>query len=269
MNRIIESTEPAGTLFAIAAGLIGSVQWRLFRNGLSAWWIGANAATGFLFGSLDHFLYNYNNSSWPLENFLLLIILWASINFVAGMILIRKAKPVFAGTSPIVEAGTRTNSFMILLSVSLILAAVVDILAKLESYDFMYTFWFLYGVSAVLAGVSYFLKKDIPRNFGFIALAIYLLFDGILGLILAIDHENRLISFLLVSGIIALASGVFFISQKETWKNLGFLMLSSDLIVDGLAGVTFVLYDTSVGTNVWFISSFFAIPAAILFLLRK
>ena len=269
INGIVESTEPAGMLFAIAAGLIGLVQWRLFRNGLSAWWIGANASTGFLFGSLHHYLYNDNSSSWPLKNFLLLIILWASINFVAGMILIRKAKPVFAGPSPIVEAGTRSHIFMILLSVSLSLAAIVNILAKLESYDIMYTFWFLYGVSAVLASVSYFLKKDIPRNFGFIALVIYLLFDGIIGLILVIDHESPVISFMLVNGIIALASSVFFISQKETWKNPGFLMLSSYLMLSGLAGVTFILYDTSVGTNVWFISSFFAVPAAIYFLLRR
>jgi hypothetical protein len=66
-----------------------------------------------------------------------------------------------------------------------------------------------------------------------------------------------------------LASGVFFISQKETWKNLGFLMFSGYLILAGAAGLTFLLYDSSVAITGWFISSFFAVPAAILFLLRK
>ncbi len=167
------------------------------------------------------------------------------------------------------ETGTRSNIFMIVLSASLILAAISNTLAKLEVYDTLHIFGFLYGISAILVSMTYFVKKDIPRNFGFVALAIYLFVDGIIVLILSINPESPVVSFIPVDGIVALASGVFFISQKEAWKSLGFLMLSGYLILAGVAGLTFILYDSSVATTGWFISSFFAVPAAILFLLRK
>jgi hypothetical protein len=254
-------------IFATAAGLIALVQWRLFRDGLRPWWIGTNSAIGFLLGSLHHYLYNH--SDWSLDNVVLMIILLGLINFVAGIILIRKPKPVSAGPSPILEAGTRSNPFMILLSVSLILAAIVNTVAKLEIYNAVPVFWVLYGISAVLLSVSYFVKKDIPRNFGFITLVTYSLIDTLLAVIFAIKPDTPLASFFFVDGVIQLASGVFFVSQKATWRNPGFLMLSGYLILAGAAGMSVILYGDTVATNVWFISSFFAIPAAIIFLLRK
>jgi hypothetical protein len=233
--------------------------------------MGINAVTGFLLGSFHHYLYNHSTETfdWTLENLLLLIIFWAFVNFVVGMILIRKARPVVAGPSAIVEIGTRRNIFMILLSVSLILDAILNTLVKFESYDALYIVWPLYSISAILVSVFYLLKKDIPRNFGFITLAIFSLFNAIILAILAFNSESPWGYFLLVNGIIALASGVFFISQKETWINPGFLMLSAYLILAGVAGSSLILYDVSAGTNLWFISSFFAVPAAIFFLLRK
>jgi uncharacterized caspase-like protein len=263
----IQSSEADGPLFAIVIGLIAFVQWRFFRGGLRPWWIGANAANGFLLGSIQHYLPNHFD--WPSENLLLLVTLGTFINFVGGIVLISTAKPVVERSSPIVETGARSNSFMMLLSVSLILTAIANTLTKLQSYDALPIFGTLYGISAVLLSVSYFLKKDIPRNFGFIALATFSLIDGIITVILANNPGNPVASLIPVDGILALASGVFFISQKETWKNLGFLMFSGYLILAGAAGLTFLLYESSVAITGWFISSFFAVPAAILFLLRK
>lgn len=267
IRQVIDSTEPTGLIFSTVAGLAGLVQWRLFRNGLKIWWVSTNAAAGFLLGSLHHYLYNH--SDWSLENLLLLIVLWSLVNFTMGMILIRKPKPVSAGPSPIVETGTRGNIFMILLSVSLILAAIVNTVVQLEMSAMLPIFWVLYGISAVLVSVSYFVKKDLPRNFGFITLVLYSLIDASIVVIFVRNPDSSLASLFLVDGIIEFASGVFFISQKETWRNPGFLMLSGYLILSGAAAASVTLYDTSVATTVWFISSFFAVPAAIYFLLRK
>ena len=81
------------------------------------------------------------------------------------------------------------------------------------------------------------LKKDIPRNVGFITLAVFMFFDGINVERLASNSEYPLRYFAL-NGIAALVSGFYFVSQGATWKNFGFIMLSGYLISTGFAGIT-------------------------------
>ncbi len=156
-------------------------------------------------------------------------------------------------------------SFLLLLSVALVLTATSNILLALEKYDPLHTIGILYGISAILVSISFLQKTEIPRNFGFIALALFSLFDGI-NVEQITFHSEYPLYYFTFSGILALVSGVFFISHRETWKNFGFIMLSGYLIMTGLFGL--VVY-TDVALPVLVISSFFAIPAAIYFLLRK
>jgi hypothetical protein len=130
----------------------------------------------------------------------------------------------------------------------------------------LYIFWILYGISVILTSISFILRNETPRNFGFIALAIFALFDGINVERLAFNTDYPLYYFIL-NGIMALVAGVFFISQKETWKNFGFIMASGYLILTGLAGLA--VYDIPVNNILLVVSAFFALPAATFFLLRK
>jgi hypothetical protein len=117
-----------------------------------------------------------------------------------------------------------------------------------------------------LVSVSFLRKKEIPRNFGFITLAIFLLFDGI-NVARSVSPSEYPLYYFTLNGITALASGVFFISQREVWKNFGFLMASGSLLMTGLSGL--VIYDTALYTVRLAAFILFAIPAAIFFILRK
>jgi hypothetical protein len=168
--------------------------------------------------------------------------------------------------SPVVETGARQNIFLLLLSASLLLASIANALLVLERYDYLGIFWILYGISAILTSLSFLLNKGLPRNFGFITLALFLLFDGINVERLAFNSDYPLYYFTL-NGILAMVSGVFFVSQKETWRNFGFSMLSGHLLLNGASSM--MVYATELNHVLLAISTFFAIPAAISFLLRK
>ena len=169
-------------------------------------------------------------------------------------------------SSPIVEEGARRNIFLLLLSISLIVGAIVSLLIIFENYDYRQIFYILYSISAVFLSIAFLWKKEIPRNIGFVTLAIFSLINGINAAQSAFQSDYSY-NYVVLNGIMALVSGVFFISQRASWKNFGFLMLSGALITIGLSGLA--IYDTTV-YNV-FLAAFvlFAFPAATFFILRK
>ena len=75
------------------------------------------------------------------------------------------------------------------------------------------------------------------------------------------------IYYFVLSGIAALVSGFYFVSQGATWKNFGFIMLSGYLISTGVAGIT--VYISELNRAFLMISILFSILAAVSFFLRK
>ena len=263
-TKINDSRDTLLILFGIAAGLTSLIQWFFFRNRLEFWWVPVNAVIGIGLGTLQESLFDHFD--WGSEDVWNFLVIWVVVNFVLGMILLRRrTQEKSSESSSIVEIGARHNLFLLLLSVALVLTATSNILLALEKYNPLHTIGILYGISAILVSISFLQKTEIPRNFGFIALALFSLFDGI-NVEQITFHSEYPLYYFTFSGILALVSGVFFISHRETWKNFGFIMLSGYLIMTGLFGL--VVY-TDVALPVLVISSFFAIPAAIYFLLRK
>jgi hypothetical protein len=253
------------TFAFIVTGLVGLAQWFFFRKQLEMWWIGVNAATGLVFGFLHSYLYQ-EHSEWGHESVGILLAVWVVGNFVLGFFLIRNSKADSQKLPAIVEAGAQQNIFLMLLSVSLILGSISNILLTLDSYDLVRPIWILYGISAILTSIAFILKKGTPRNFGFVSLAIFMFLDGINVEGIAFNSSYRLYYFT-ASDLMALLAGIFFISQKETWKNFGFILLASYLIANGTAGMS--VYNSELNITFLMISVFFAVPAAIFFFLRK
>lgn len=249
--------------FGILAALTSLIQWRAFQNRLASWWIAANAAAGAVLGAV--YFYRYEACECNFEELRISLAIWVVGNFVLGTILIRKALGKPGNLSSIIESGARQNIFLLLLSISLVLASIGNILLVFELYNFLSSF-FLYGIAAILVSISIFLKKDIPRNAGFVSLAIFLFFDGINVVRLAFNADYPLFYFT-ANSVMALISGIFFLSQRETWQNFGFILLSGYLITNGASNV--VLYDTSVDRVLYILAAIFAIPAAVFFFLRK
>ena len=224
-----------------------------------------NAVTGIGLGALHKYLFEY--TGWDTQDLRILSAMWIVVNFVLGLILLRKAPERSRDLSPIVETGARQNIFLALLSAALILGALSNISLMLSLYSLQTAAWILYGIAAILAGISIILKKEIPRNFGFITLAIFLLFDGINVVQLAAKPDAYPLYYFTLSGIFALTSGAFFVSQRETWKNFGFIMLSGCLLATGAASMN--VYETDINRIFLVISVLFSVPAAVSFFLRK
>jgi|GEM_PF-2047217 len=250
-------------LFAAMTGLTSLIQWSLFRNRLAGRWIAENIAAGVALG----LLHNYVKSIglWWEAHLGIVLLLWLVGNYVLGLFRIGKIQESSKNSSSVIEAGARQNIFLLLLSISLVLASIANTLLVLELYNLLNTFWVLYGISAILVSLSIMLKKDIPRNFGFITLAVFMFFDGVNVERLAANSEYPLDYFAL-NGITALVSGFYFVSQGATWKNFGFIMLSGFLISIGVAGIT---VETEQNHTFLIFSILFAIPAAVYFFLRK
>jgi hypothetical protein len=263
-RAINDSGDALRILFGVATGLTSLVQWYLFRDRLELWWVAVNAVTGIGLGSLQKYL--FETTGWGTEDLRILLAIWIVVNFVLGLILLRRIQEKSRDLSSIEETGTRQSIFLVLLSVSLVLGAISNVILVLGLYDLLNVSWILYGIAAVLTGIVIILIKEVPRNFGFIALAIFLLFDGVNVERLAFNSEYPLYYFTL-SGIMALVSGVFWGFQRETWKNFGFIMLSGCLVMTGLAGLS--VYNATVNHAFLVISSIFAVPAVVFFFLRK
>ncbi len=263
-TSINDSGDRLRVTFGLAAGVTGLVQWSLFRERFELWWAAVNAGTGIGLGSSHKYL--FENTPWGMDDLRVLLAGWLLINFVLGLILLRRPRNTSSDLSPILEDGARQNLFLLLLSTSLLLGAAANILIIFEGFNYINTVFTLYGISAILAGLLFFLKSGLPRNFGFTTLAVFLLLDGINVERLALDSEYPLYYFTL-GAIPAMVSGLFFAFQKETWRNFGFSMLCGYLIMNALAGMT--VYDYDLNRIFLGISVIFALPAAFFFLLRK
>jgi FtsH-binding integral membrane protein len=264
-------------LFCIVAGLVSLMQGFIFPNALGRSWIAANAAAGIFLGLLTYFI-NEKTDWWGKDHF---FTLWVVGNLVLGPILMRKMRENSKDYSPespgpnstieFMEKGVRQNIFTMLLSIYLVLAALLDLIVVIHDKgpinlsDVKNTLFILYGIAGVFVGISFISKKEIPRNFGFITLALFALLDGINAELYAFlgDYPIDISSLL---GAISLSSGIFFISQREIWENkkVGFMMLSGYLIALSLASFGIVDYYPAL-----IIAAIFALLAAVFFFRRK
>ena len=261
-------------LFAILIGVVSAVQWWVFRSQFGSWWLTANIAGGIILGALISFLYEY--AGWWGKNELFTILILA--NCVLGAIFIRKRpqEPKDASSVPSVNpfaeltgVDPRRNLFVMLLSISLALYPVVALMVSNIgdiSNGLGGIFWTLLGITSILAGISFFLIKDTPRNFGFVMLAIFLLLQGIVLELFAFAPGSSVYIFN-IAGIMSLLSSVYLVSQQETWKHTRYILLSGYLI---FVSLVYLGVDANNGTNTFSIlSAIFALLAAIFFFLRK
>ncbi|NOT06041.1 MAG: hypothetical protein HOP27_15720 [Anaerolineales bacterium] len=263
-RTINESLESLRILFGVATGLTGLVQWSAFRSRLGWWWVAANMVTGLGLGLFHKYL--YENTGWGTESLLFLLAAWVIVNAVLGPVLMRETPQRSRGLSAIMESGRGQDILRLYFMISLIFASIANVLLVLEDYEFLNIFWTLYGISAILVSLSIVMNRELPRDFGFITLALFLFFDGFNVVRLAFNPEYSRYYFTL-NGILAMVSGVFWISQKETWRNIGFIALSAYLIVTGASGL--VVYDSEANSIVLTISILFSVPAAIFIVMRK
>ncbi|HJR81984.1 MAG TPA: caspase family protein [Anaerolineales bacterium] len=261
--------------FGIVAGIASFAQRLAFRDRLETWWIAANMAVGTFLGALHYHL--YNTTGWGLEDLGPLLALWVIVNFVLGLILVKKPpeKPM-ASTEPVtelVEADPRQNIFVMLLSIFLILYAFLAFIDASSDSGFLgMPSWLLYATAMVTAiesifvGITFNLNKDIPRNFGFISFAIFTILNGLVVALNTIIGEFP-VNFFNVPGMMALLASLFFVSRGETWKHLRYIMLSCFLI---FVGLVYLGIDEVNGTYIFsIITAIFALLAGIFFFLRK
>jgi hypothetical protein len=161
--------------------------------------------------------------------------------------------------------GTRTRIFLALLSAYLVLAGAGSIILLLGMADSAQGFAIVYGIAAILAGLSLLLKGT-PLNFGFITLALFLFFEGINVERYVLDSDYPIYYFML-NAIPAMAAGLYFIFHQGTRGNIGFLLLGGFLLAHGVIGLTSP--DAAVYPALLLVSTLFAFPAAILLFLRK
>ncbi len=255
-------------LFGILAGLTSLTQWSLFRNRLAGWWIAANTLAGTVLGWLHKYLYE-SIDGWGHEDLGKLLALWIIINFALGLILLRTTQESAKKFSPalptkpaaeLIETGTQQNIFFILLSLSLVFFALFIFSTALGLTGSDDVIWILLGITDISVGVSFALKKEIPRNIGFIALASSLFLDGIIIELIALNPDYFPQSLFVFPGLISLSSGIFFAFQRETRKNFGFTLLSGYLISLSLAQIA---ANQSPIENIFVnISALIALPAA-------
>ena len=268
------STPITVMVFALVTGISSLIQWFVFRNQLKIWWV---------FGkhwrwhrSWRDQLLSFNNTSWGLEYLGILLAVWIIGNFALGRSLVAEAQegpnefssmPSSRTGTPLTGTGARQNIFIILLASSLVFSVL---------YTFAFIFGLdvlinpviiLYGIAAILAGLSFVLKKDMPRSFGFIALAVFLFVHGITAILYVFMPDSPLFVLYPYMAVIPLACAIYFIFQKWVLKNFGFLMLSGYLISTGFC--YFFIVDTPIYKPFLILSAVFALPAAVLLFLRR
>lgn len=255
-------------LFSILAGLDAILQWFVFRKQLRSWWIAANVGAGLGLGLL-HELINANSEWWiPDELFAIFLI----SNFALGTILFWKASQGLKQLSPaspyqpaarFVEADTRQNIFFLTLSTSLILYSLVVFTTAVGLTGPADLFTILLGAANIFVGIAFFLKKEIPRNLGFTALAVASVLYGIMTEINYFSYDFTQ-SYFAISALLSLSSGIFFASQRETRKDVRFILLSGFLIA--LSAAQIVIDISGVYNAFSIIAALLAIATAIFFL---
>ena len=266
--------------FGIVAALTGIAQWWWFRHRLEQWWMVANAAAGAVLGAIHY--HRYSNTDWGHDDLTKFLAIWLLGNLVLGLILIRqmpersKDTPAMVLTEPgaeIAEKESNQGIFLRLLLVFLLLYAVLALIDAASSSGLSYIFdsliypiAILTAIISILAGTSLPLSQDIPRNFGFIALAVFAVFNGIMVGAITINGDFP-IYFFSIPGTMSLLASLFFVSRGTTWKHLRYIALSFYLIFVSL--VYFGIDDIN-GTYIFsIITAIFALLAAIFFFFRK
>jgi len=265
------SNTPAGVVVAVFTGFLSTIQWFVFRNRLNGWWIVANIGIGAVLGALHYHL--FNNSSWGKEHLLILLAVWLISNFALGRTFIGETGEESKNSSPLVRAGGNRGLFFRFLSVFLAFYAFRMLMVVLYESGIINppdwlqnSSWTLYGIISIVAGVSFFLLEKRPWNLGLISLAIFMLLNGIFVLIFGFFPDTS-ITYFVLPGILALFTGIYFLFQRQTLKDVGLLILSTCLISIALAYC--LTFDSFVNRTLLGVSVIFAIPAAILFFLRK
>lgn len=248
-------------LFMAVTGSSSAIQWFAFREKLKYSWIAGNLAAGLGLGVFHIYIYAQTSEWWGVHLSLLLAF-WVLGNFVFGSMLITGAQQ---DAGSLTDTGAQHN-FIRLLAISLIVSSLSSLAIVLYLDNFIKILLTLYGILAIITGLFFFLKKDVARTFGFIALAVNLVLDGINVERFLYDSsfQNYFFS---INGLIAITAGIFFTSQKETRRNFGLIMLSIYLFLTSLSGVT--TYQSDVSLNFLAASILFSIPAAIFFLVRR
>jgi hypothetical protein len=265
------SVSGAGTflpvlLFSVVSGVSSLIQWFLFRERLVGW-VAGNLTVGFLLGLLHNYLYDVNTDWWDLHLSILLAV-WLIGNFALGPILRNRSpeKTQVVPSDDVKHTSTNTNIFFISLSLSLLLFALLVFSSALSLTSAADVFMILLGAANILISVAFLLKKDIPRNLGFISLAVSSLLYGIFIGLEYFTTDFRL-SLYSIPGFISLVSGIFFATQSETRKNFRFLLLSGFLVLLGIAHIArdiSIVYD-----SFSILAAMLAIVAAMLFFQEK
>lgn len=258
-------------LFAISAGLGSVVQWFVFGNRLGSWWIAANVTAGIILAFLHEFINAYSEQWIPDQLFAVFLI----GNFVVGTILLWKTAdksrsvPPTLPTQPAakwIEPDTHQNIFFIILSLALILFALFVFTAALSLTSAADMFYILLGIANVLVGGAFILKKEIPRNFGFITLAISSILSGIM---IEIDYftPDFTLSLFSFPALLSLSSGIFFASQAETRGDFRFMLLAGFLISLSVAQIA--IGNSGIYNAFSIIAALCALAAATFFLRGK
>jgi hypothetical protein len=262
-----ESTYYFSSFSFAMTGLAGLAQWWFFRPRLETWWVPVQAAAGFVLGFLQKYLHE-NVSAWHEVHMVPLAAVWILGSLIVGLVLLRNAQPERRAPA-VPEMGARQSIFLLLLSISLLLAALSLLLAVGEMYGpLLQIAGFLFALTAVLAGVLFFVGKDMPRNFGFVSLAVFLVLDGVDAIQLVLELDPYTI-YGMIAALPALASGLFFLFQRETWRSFGFLLLAGYLVMRGVVGVLDYTYGWESFVPGLTIAALFAILAAAFLLFRK
>jgi uncharacterized caspase-like protein len=264
-TSVNQSLPNLALLCSAAAAVTALAQWFLFRDRLEFWWVPVNAVIGLGLGGLHSNLYSHSNWDWGYEDVRTLLIIWSIINLLLGLVLIRFRKPK-ADLSLFPATGKPRNWFFLLLSISLIIGNLGSVIFVSQQSEVAHILWVLYGIIAILAGLSFW-RSGMPRNFGWITLALFLLIDGINTGMLGIKPDHYPLYYFSIGGVLAWTSGMFFAFHRETWKNIALLLLTGYLVAVGAANIA--AYDDSLSPVLLIASVFFGILAAGLLFAQK
>jgi hypothetical protein len=261
-------------MLGAAALLISLIQTFVFRNQLNPKWVAIHTIAGIVVGLFYNFLF-FKYDTWWVDYPGMFFMLWVVGNFALGSTLLnkRQEKPGEDSSTPLVqptierwEPDTHPNLFFISLSISSLLFSllVFSILLSLTSAADIFTI--LLGIANILVSILFLVKKDIPRNLGFITLAISTFLYGIF-----IELEYFISDFPLslysIAAFASLTSGIFFLTQRETQKDFRFLALSGFLLSLSFTQITRDIY--SIYNIFSILSALFALVAAVLFFRGK
>jgi hypothetical protein len=155
------------------------------------------------------------------------------------------------------------NIFFITLSTSLILYALMVLTSLLDLTSARDLFTVLLGAANIFVGVAFFLKKEIPRNFGFVTLAIASVLYGMMNEIDSFTDDFTL-SYFSIPALLSILAGTFFVTQGETRKDVRFILLSGFLFALSVALIG--VYSTVIYNVFSIMAALFALAAAIFFL---